>query len=298
MCALPIRPPALPGLTIKPHRRPMTAGQAERRGQREIAHGAFRRQYCLCSAACLHPRRKRSPRRRLQRMLAVGESCQESDRDLQTSKSAGECRSRSSGGTPQPNRSAALPATSEVTGVIHEDETSFIYVAAGSLVSGQSRDLRNTCRAGSPSVWRNGKRRCAGPLRHKQGLPGMACNVFLPNRGRNDACTLASPPLIEVLRFLGGQMARLNKMAACRCKRRRTQRDGLRDLDPGQGGVALKTMFEAIACWMRLATLHPVRSAVRSDVTPTISWCSPDGRPSVSMGFGAAPPHGPQHHDR
>jgi len=191
-----------------------------------------------------------------------------------TSKSAGECEAEARGGTPLPI--GARLGDFEVTGVIHEDESSFIYVAADRSSVGKVA-IKEYLPAGLAERMANGNVGVRS-LRHKQAFrDGM--QRFLSEAGM--LATLDEPALIEVLRFWEQNGTAYMAMPLYEG---RTLRDGLRD-SPGPREAWLKTMFGPLLD--ALATLH--RSGrCPCDVTPDNIVVLTDGAP-LFMGFGAAP---------
>ena len=254
---LSIRPPACTGLTFALHRRPMTAGRAERRGQREQQTARFRR-----SIACARrvPRLRRSARPGAGCLDgAFGESCQ-GPIVTPTSKSAGECVAEARGGTPLPI--GARLGDFEVTGVIHEDESSVIYVAADRSSMGKVA-IKEYLPARLAERMANGNVGVRS-LRHKQAFrDGM-------QRFLSEARMLAAldePALIEVLRSWEQNGTAYMAMPLYEG---RTLKDVLRD-SPRPREAWLKTMFGPLLDALATST-GPV--AVRAMSRPTISWCS------------------------
>ena len=204
---------------------------------------------------------------------AVGESCQEPI-VTPTSKSAGECVAEARGGTPLPI--GARLGDFEVTGVIHEDESSVIYVAADRSSMGKVA-IKEYLPARLAERMANGNVGVRS-LRHKQAFrDGM-------QRFLSEARMLAAldePALIEVLRSWEQNGTAYMAMPLYEG---RTLKDVLRD-SPRPREAWLKTMFGPLLD--ALATLH--RSGrCPCDVTPDNIVVLTDGAP-LFIGFGAAP---------
>ena len=191
-----------------------------------------------------------------------------------TSKSAGECVAEARGGTPLPI--GARLGDFEVTGTIHEDVSSVIYVAADRSSMGKVA-IREYLPARLAERMANGNVGVRS-LRHKQAFrDGM-------QRFLSEARMLAAldePALIEVLRSWEQNGTAYMAMPLYEG---RTLNDVLCK-SPRPREAWLKTMFGPLLD--ALATLH--RSGrCPCDVTPDNIVVLTDGAP-LFIGFGAAP---------
>ena len=191
-----------------------------------------------------------------------------------TSKSAGECVAEVCGGTPLPI--GARLGDFEVTGVIHEGESSVVYVAADRSSMGKVA-IKEYLPASLAERMANGDVGVRS-LRHEQafrdGMQGFLSEARM-------LAALIEPALIEVLRSWEQNGTAYMAMPLYEG---RTLKDVLRD-SPKPSEAWLKTMFGPLLD--ALATLH--RSGrCPCDVTPDNIVVLTDG-PPLFVGSGAAP---------